>query len=75
MDVLSFKNIVKMADRSQVLVKRSQESSETSTSGVVVTTLDFQAERPGFKPWSDLYSRSSNNLRRKGCLCIDISKW
>ena len=25
---------------------------------VVVTTLDFQAGRPGFKPWSDLYSRS-----------------
>ena len=30
----------------------------TSMCGVVVTTLVFQAGRPWFKPWSDLYSRS-----------------
>ncbi len=31
---------------------------QTSTCGVVVTTLAFQAGRLGFNPWSDLYSRS-----------------
>ena len=30
----------------------------TADCDVVVTTLDFQAGRPGFNPWPDLYSRS-----------------
>ena len=33
-------------------------SQTTSMCGVVITTLVFQAGRPGFKAWSDLYSRS-----------------
>ena len=42
------------------LLKREQAEAVqgSSTSGVVVTTRDFQAGRPGFKPWSDLYLRS-----------------
>ena len=41
-------------------LKRSIKIKFLSMCGVVVTTLVFLDRRPGFKLWSDLYSRSLN---------------
>ena len=51
-----FKKAGKKLNSVRVLRRAGVES--TSTCGIVATTLDIQAGRPGFKPWSDLYSWS-----------------